>query len=126
MLLPREVPEVCFVDSECVCRASAFLVNLERCVVKRRKQIVVALLALSVAACTGHGVTAPTADISTGPTSVVPAPGAAGIKGTMSDTAFGRLRTVQLEAALAHVDAAIVNHRGNTRHTISSVIAPSS
>ena len=55
---------------------------------KRWKQIVVALLALSVGACTGHGVTAPTAASSPGTTSVVPAPGAAGIKGTMSDTAF--------------------------------------
>ena len=62
----------------------------------RWKQIV-ALLALSVAACTGKGVTAPSAAISPGPASGVPVPGAVEMKGTVSDTAFRHIASATIE-----------------------------
>lgn len=59
--------------------------------------VLLLLLALTVAACSGKSVTAPTAAISQGPASVGPVPSAAGMKGTVSDTAFRPLADAAIE-----------------------------
>ena len=64
---------------------------------KRWKPIGVALLALNVAACSGKGVTAPTAAVSPGPASVVPGAGAVAMRGTVSDTAFRPIAGATIE-----------------------------
>ena len=61
------------------------------------KQSAVALLALSVAACTGKSVMAPTSAITPAPASVVPVPSAAAMKGTVSDTAFRSVAGATIE-----------------------------
>jgi len=64
--------------------------------VRRSKQIIATVLFLSLAACTGKGVTAPTAG-DPGPLSVVSPPSASAMAGTVSDTAFRHVSGAAIE-----------------------------
>jgi hypothetical protein len=59
--------------------------------------VLLLLLALTIAACSGKSVTAPTAAISQGPAIAGPVPSATGMKGTVSDTAFRPLADAAIE-----------------------------